>query len=172
MRTKIILPFFLALSLIALMMPILYYPSLPESVAIHFNAGGEADRWSSKDSFITYQIIILLLMILLFGLMALFVKRMPHSLINLPNKSFWLNEVNKNNTYEYLRSTLLILGTITISFLTIIFYESLNANITGTNKMSGNFWIYFSVFLLATVFFTIRMITYFSKKNSPNKEES
>lgn len=170
MRIKILLPIFLILSFIALMLPIIFYSQLPDTVASHFNAYGEADSWSSKDSFITFQILITFLMILLFGLLALMIPKMPQSLINLPNKKYWLNKENREQTFETVRSNLLLLGSITICFLILIFYESLTANISGTNKMSGAFWIYFSVFFTAMLFFSIRLALRFSRKNIPPKE--
>ena len=81
-----------------------YYPNLPEIIASHFNGTGEADSWMSKQGFIIFDAIILLIVILHFTLLPSFLKKLPDSLINLPNKEYWLATKRRAETFSTLKT--------------------------------------------------------------------
>ena len=94
-----------------------YYPKLPDEVAIHFNGRGEADGFGSK------QFHSWMMAGLQMGLLAMFIglgfliTALPSSLINIPNREYWLSEEHKPKTIETFKSGLMIMGIGTQVFL-------------------------------------------------------
>ena len=162
---------FLVIVIVAVAMPIIYYPQLPETVASHFNYKGEADGSMTKSSFIIIQFALTLFMAIMFGALAIFIPKMPMSLINMPNKDYWLNDENKEETRKLIQRFLLWFGSITLGFTTLIFQETLQVNLARSNKLNSNFWIYFAAFMVLTSIFTIKFVLHFRKKNIPGQTE-
>ena len=67
------------------------YPLLPERIAVHFDAQGNANNWSDKDSFVLWSSSILV-GVNLFVLVAIpmLARVMPDSTLNIPNKAYWV----------------------------------------------------------------------------------
>ena len=82
---------------------IYYYPNLPEKITSHFNGFGEPDGWMSKSSFIIFEGVILFLIIAEFTLLPLLIEKIPDSLINLPNKNYWLANDRRAETFSAIR---------------------------------------------------------------------
>lgn len=162
---------FFVIVIFAIILPIFYYPQLPERIASHFNFKGEADGWMNKNSVLIFDLAITLFLALLFGLLAIFIPRIPKSYINMPNKDYWLNDDNIEETRKLVQHFLFWFGSITIGFITLTFYETIQTNLEGSNKLDSNFWIYFTVYLVISFFYTVWFILHFNKKNIPNQTE-
>ena len=67
-----------------------YFPRLPEKLATHFDAAGNANGWMSKRGFFAFQFAMLAIMGLAFCLLPQWLNRVPNALINLPHKAYWL----------------------------------------------------------------------------------
>lgn len=83
-----------------------YYPYLPEIVASHFNGFSEPDNFVSKQSFVLLKGVILMLVVFEFALLPLLIEKMPDSLLNLPNKNFWLAKERRAETFLTIRRSL------------------------------------------------------------------
>src|SRR5687768_4726464 len=101
MRTSRIIIYFLIGIFLA--QSVYYYSALPEKMASHFNAAGEVDGWMSKSSFFIFEGGILLLILAEFTLIPFLIKILPDSLINLPNKDFWLAKERREETFAAIR---------------------------------------------------------------------
>ena len=167
MKTKYSAFIFFALIIFALVLPLLYYSKLSNNIAVHFNAGGQADGWVSKKSFLMTQEILTLSIAVLFGTLAFLVSLLPESIINMPNKDYWLNDENISETYKLLQKSFLWFGSITIAFIALVFQETIAANLSGSNKLNGMFWIYLVVYFLLVTIYLVKFIMHFSKKNIP-----
>ena len=162
---------FLIIVIVALALPIIYYPQLPETVASHFNYKGEADGSMTKNSFIITEMATTLFLAFLLGSIAIFIPRMPKSFISMPNRDFWLNDENKEETIKLIQRFLFWFGSITLGFITLTFQETLRVNLEGSNKLDSNFWIYFILFMVLSSLYTIRFFLHFRKKNIPEQAE-
>jgi uncharacterized membrane protein len=89
---------FLFLLLAALVHAVCYYPFLPKEVASHFGPGGQPDDWTSKEALIGVYGVILTLVTILLLLVGLLLPKLPASMINLPNKKYWLAPERKAET--------------------------------------------------------------------------
>ncbi len=80
-----------------------YYPNLPETVASHFNGLGKPDGWMTKQNFVIFESVLLLIIIFEFTLLPFVIEKMPNSLINLPNKDYWLATERREATLGVIR---------------------------------------------------------------------
>lgn len=75
---------------LAIGIPIADYGTLPERMASHFDFSGKVDGYSSKDSFyISWFVQTSILNALVLGV-GLIVRKVPASMISVPNKEYWL----------------------------------------------------------------------------------
>jgi uncharacterized membrane protein len=111
----------LGLVLVSVVEAVLQWNSAPSRVPSHFDAAGHANAWSSRDDFFMLQVAVSL------GIGALFIgitwllKFTPASLINLPNKNYWLAPDRRDETMERLASYLDVFGCATVALLLVVF---------------------------------------------------
>jgi uncharacterized membrane protein len=155
--------FFLVIVIISLLLPVFYYKSLPATVASHFNIRNNADSWMNRESFLIVQLVAITFLSVTFFLTSFLLPRLPKSLINLPNKDYWLSEERKNETFSILKRFSFWLGSLTLMLINLVFQDVYNANIVGSNKISSSIWIYLAAYLIVTGFLLFKLITYFTK---------
>jgi uncharacterized membrane protein len=157
---------FVLMSLISLsvLQIVYYYPLLPETVASHFDINGNPNGCLSKGPFIGTYIFIMLLMLLSFLALPSLFKYVPLSLINLPNKDYWLAPERKGETFHSIAEKMLVFGNATILFLIITFQLAFEANLNSTCHFSADtMMILFGGYILFTIVWTVRFITRFRK---------
>ena len=77
------------------------FPLLPERMASHFAASGNANGWMTKSQFLmTYAVILLPALFLEFRLHRKLAKT-PDKKLNLPNKEYWLAPERRAETFAY-----------------------------------------------------------------------
>src|SRR3972149_10891183 len=91
---------FYAVSALALLQLAAYYPFLPEKVASHFNFAGKADGWWDKEYFAVFWAMLLAFLVGTFALTEYLVSKAPDSVINLPNKDWWLAPERRAETIK------------------------------------------------------------------------
>lgn len=101
-----------------------YYARLPAVVPSHFGLSGEADAWSAKSSLVGGYVLAVSLCGMLFGSIGAFLHRLPVSLINLPNRGYWLAPARKNRTIETLGSFMQMFGSLTLLLLFFTFHQA------------------------------------------------
>jgi len=117
-RTRL---FLLGLVLVSLVEAARQWNSAPGRVPSHFDAAGRPNAWSSRDEFFFLQAGVTL------GIAALFIgiprllKSTPASLINLPNKSYWLAPERREKTMERLASSFDVFACATVLLLIVVF---------------------------------------------------
>jgi hypothetical protein len=136
-------------------------------VASRFGASGEADGWSSKSSFMTVYAIILFSLALIFLVLTILIPKIPPSLVNLPNKDYWLADERKEQTYALLSNYVLWFTNATIAFIMVVMNMTITANLYGTNKLGNSFWMALIIFLLFTVVWCMYLFRSFKKPQNP-----
>jgi uncharacterized membrane protein len=77
------------------------FPLLPERLASHFGALGNANGWMTKPQFfITYAVVLLPALVLEFRLPRR-VARMDQNRLHLPHKNYWLAPERRTGTFAY-----------------------------------------------------------------------
>lgn len=146
-----------------------FYPQLPETVATHFNASGNADSFSSKLSTGLMEIALLLFITFLFWGLAKFIPKIPNDLINLPNKEFWLAPERKERTLKTISAVIVWFGIATNIFLILTFQSVIQANLSGNYKLTFPFFIMLITYLIAIIALSIYLILIFSSKKKSSK---
>ncbi len=113
-----------------------YYPLLPNRVASHFGASGMADAWSDKETFIKIYIFFVVFIGILFSIIGLVIRKLPDSMINLPNKDYWLSLGHRQKTIDFLARQFLWFGSATLLLLLDVFHQSFNVDLGKAQALS------------------------------------
>lgn len=106
-----------------------YYVRLPDIVPSHFGLSGKADAWASKGSLVGGYVLAVSLCGVVFGSIGAFLHRLPLSLINLPNRHYWLAPERKNHTIENLGSFMQVFGSLTLLLLLFTFHQAFRVSL-------------------------------------------
>jgi uncharacterized membrane protein len=137
-----------------------YYPNLPEKMASHFNAFGEPDGWMSKSGFMIFEAVILFLIIAEFTLLPTLMEKMPASLINIPNKDYWLAEERRGQTFTIFRHYFEWFGIALLGLFIGINEFIFRANL-GKQNLSNWTWIILLAFLLFVGIWVVKLMREF-----------
>ena len=140
-----------------------YYPALPEQVAVHFNAAGEADGWASKPGLVAIYLGTFPVLAAMFVGIAWGLRKLPASMINLPNKDYWLAPERREATLAFLASWLLWMGNATLLFLVVVLHLTLLANLQPEPKLPDTFWPAFIGYLGFVAVWIVRLYRRFRK---------
>jgi uncharacterized membrane protein len=141
---------------------IYYYPNLPEILASHFNAQGEQDGWMTKNHFLIFEVILLLLIIAAFTVLPQKIKKMPIKLINLPNKEHWLSDAKRGETFSIIQIYFEWFGIGLLGLFITINELIFRANLTKQN-LSMAVWIPLVFFLIFVGIWLTKFILHFNK---------
>jgi|WetSurMetagenome_2_1015567.scaffolds.fasta_scaffold747621_1 uncharacterized membrane protein len=133
---KISLTVFIVLCILCLAQGIYYYPLLPDKIASHFGVSGQPNDWSSKTSFITFYYIITAVMILIFLGLRFGISKIPVSMINMPNKEYWLSPEKKQETFDFMSHYSMWFGSATLLLLLYMFNQSFQVSLGRAKSLS------------------------------------
>jgi uncharacterized membrane protein len=112
-----------------------YYPKLPDTVVSQVNAAESPTSYMSKTSFFVLNMVMALVVVLVFGVMSLFLDRIPVALWNLPRRKYWLAPERRADTMDFVSKQLLVCGIATMIFVIYIFQAMIDYNLSeGTTK--------------------------------------
>ena len=106
-----------------------YYPLLPERVASHFGGSGRPDAWSSKETFLKIYVGAVAFIAVLFPGVGFLVSKTPNSLINLPNKDYWLSPERRSETVASLSRQFLWSGSATLLLLLDMMHQTFRVHL-------------------------------------------
>ncbi|HKJ45871.1 MAG TPA: DUF1648 domain-containing protein [Balneolales bacterium] len=139
----------------------LYSSMLPQKIATHFNAHGQADGWMSHRAFILYSIGMFYFMGGIFLLSGWVIPKLPTELINIPNRGYWLHPARKEQAVEVLITYLYWIGVSTILFLLILTQMTILANIHQSIISSKIFWTVTGSYIVCIFTLGWKMYRYF-----------
>ncbi len=113
--------FLLGLVLVSLVEAARQWNSAPGRVPSHFDAAGRPNAWSSRDEFFFLQVGVTLGIAALFIGLPWLLRSTPASLINLPNKSYWLAPERREETMDRLVSYFDVFASATVLLLLVVF---------------------------------------------------
>ncbi|MBK7140639.1 MAG: DUF1648 domain-containing protein [bacterium] len=80
---------------VLLIQGVLAYPQLPDQMVTHMSLEGEPDGFGSKSGFYLSFGLAVLLINIMPPLLSILLKKLPESLINLPNKEYWFADATR-----------------------------------------------------------------------------
>jgi uncharacterized membrane protein len=138
------------------------YPLLPDNIASHFNAAGVPDGWSTKQEFVWFGGGTFLGLGLLMGVLPVLMRILPPSLINLPDKEYWLGQDQRDATFQFFTTWSRWFAALTLWLLAIVFHAALVANLKQPAQLSP-LWSLLGVYLLSTVVLLIALVRRFRR---------
>jgi uncharacterized membrane protein len=152
----------------ALILPIYYYPNLPEKVLSHFNFYGKVDDLISKDYFILFNYTLIIFILALFLWINRIIKKVPDSMINLPNKEYWLAAERKAESLNVFRKFLFWSCSLNLLFITLLMHRSYSISVSKSSELGSEIWIYIGLYITVEIFLAIKLIMHFNSiRNQP-----
>jgi uncharacterized membrane protein len=138
----------LVLTLIsAVVQAVWWSPQLPARVPTHFGPNGQPDGWSTPTqmivSFVGLQFTIAGAMVLL----AYFLSFIPDSMINVPNREYWLSPERREATLRDMRGFLGWMAIATSWLMIGMFQLSALVAVQRLTSISPAFWLLIGVYL-------------------------
>jgi len=130
MRT---LPIFVFIGLLAAagIFIALLVADLPDVVAVHFDAAGRADGFATREASREFMLAFTLgtpMFVML--VTALLPRVLPASMVNVPNRAYWLAPERSRETLAYLSGHGTWFACLLVIFLTVVAYLLVRANLT------------------------------------------
>jgi uncharacterized membrane protein len=126
-----------------------YWTQLPDRVATHFGIDGNPNDWMSKAN------ATILLCALQVSLPAIFLfigwtlTKLPTSVINIPNREYWLQPERRLNSLSRMTTMLAWIAVLIAMEMVAIVHLTFLANRSGTSLDTNSFWVILGTFLLS-----------------------
>jgi hypothetical protein len=135
---------------------------LPERVASHFDLRGNADSWMQRSSFLAVLAAVIALVALMFGGLRALLPHLPDSLINMPNRDYWLTPERRAATLRRSADALTWIGSATLALFVAILWITVDANFGGEPVAIGSAgWVAVGVYLAVVAAISLRMLRAF-----------
>ena len=138
-----------------------YYPQLPGRMASHFNIEGHANAYMPKDMFLKLHLGIAGLLSAVFLVLPMIIVRLPPSLINLPNKDYWLDPERRDHTGRVIQSFLVGYGNAVLLLLVVVFGDTMRASLMPVPHLSNRIWAMLAFLFGFMVLQTVRFFRAF-----------
>ena len=135
-RFRIAFVIFLILTGAVIAYALFMHPRLPERVPVHFDLQGNPDRWSSPMELTGVLVGVSAFFLLLFGLLPLFMTRLPPSLWNLPHRDYWLAPTRKEGTARVVSMFCFRIGSLTSLFFLLLHQAVISVAIGKTERLT------------------------------------
>ncbi len=138
-------------------------PLLPAHVAIHFGINGHANNWANRSQAIFFAELLTVLPVL-FGFFAILIRVLPASVINLPNKDYWLAPERRDQTMSWISGQMAWIGCLNVAFITGLYGLMIGANNTHPAQLPTNLlWPLAGAFVAATILWLVYFCRHFAK---------
>jgi uncharacterized membrane protein len=144
-----------------------YAPRLPEVVGSHFAGSGAVNGWQTKAAFFGMELAVVILAAVVGFAIPRIIGAMPVSLINLPNKEFWLSPERREETFGYLQMHMAWFGCALLAFLLFVMELVFRANMQTPVRMNSAALVTALVaFLVFSGASTVRLVVRFARIRS------
>ena len=149
---------------------IYYYPLLPDRVASHFDGSGRPNGWSGKNTFFSIYAAVVILLAFIQIMTRLSSAKMPVSLINLPNRDYWLAPERRAESMAVLMKYLSVFWSATLFFLMGTMQLAIEVNLGWSRGLGEWFFFLLAAFVFFTLAWTVVLIRHFARK--PDSQRS
>lgn len=142
-----------------------FYAEMPEKVASHFNGAGDPNSWTSKNSFVFLTAAIGLSAACFSVFIMFLIENIPVSLLNLPNKNYWLAEERRAESLSRIRTFFEWFSVGMLVLINVVFYFTLKAN-AHKEPLSSAIWFVIIGFFAFVIIWIIVFARRFRIPNS------
>jgi uncharacterized membrane protein len=138
--------------------------AMPAVMATHFGASGKANGWQSQSAFFVTETVLLgVCLLLAFGVPRL-IEALPISLLNVPNKEYWMVPERRGETVEFFKKQFAWFGCAFLAFILVINELVFAANQSQPRQLNNSAFVTALIaFLVFVAVWTGRLLFYFSK---------
>ena len=136
---------------------------LPPRVASHFNGAGAPDGWMLRNTYLWSMAGIALGMTVFVVGNFYSIRYFPSSMINMPNRDYWLAPDRRKETFEIIFRAGVWLATLQAALLLGVHLLVVAANASQPVLLSGQVWFLLVAFLLATISWAYFLIQRFRR---------
>lgn len=158
---KVALKILTLLFVVAIAQAAFYFGRLPDRVATHFDIQGNADGWSGRRAATLMMLGFQCGMPLFILAMGKLASRMPESMLNIPDKEYWMHPDRKAYALQVTADYLTWIAVLVALFIAVLNHLTFLANRDSAPLRLGWFAAAMMLFLLTVLVLTIRMVLHF-----------
>lgn len=152
LKLQFAIAFFIALAVFTLLQIWFLGNQLPAEVPVHFGIDGQPDRFSSRGEHLwTMTSLVIGTTIFLLGICWL-TPKIPDSMINLPNKEYWLAPERRQATIIRVQTMLVWVGVLTTLLFSTLAFLSWLVGMQYAASISPWFWIAVVIYMGTTMY--------------------
>jgi len=140
-----------------------YYPRLPERMASHFDISGRANAFMPKQGFMLLNLGVAALLLLVLLIVPMLIARLPASMINLPNKDYWLAPERRAATARTLQGFMVGFGNMMMLFLLVVLGDAMRASLLPEPHLQGRVWAMLVALGIFLIYWTVRFLRAFRR---------
>lgn len=129
----------------------LWFNDLPEQVPSHFDGNGQVDGHMNRVAFCSTMGLMNLVFLIGFPLLGLLTKYIPDSLVNMPNKDYWLAPNRRDNSMRTMTDFLTAIGWMTSWLFIGIFQMSALVAVKARETINPEFYLVMGIYLVVIV---------------------
>lgn len=137
-------------------------PRLPLRLASHFDSAGNPDGWMARDAALAFSVGMVVFLGILFGALGPWICRFPDSMVNLPDKEYWLAPERRAQTYDRIADSLAWLGVMCVGLIVAMHELTFRANLSPKPHLGSASWVLLFVFLVVELVWVVRFLLSFS----------
>lgn len=141
---------------------VMQFFSLPPVVASHFGPGGQPDGWMPREAFALVGVLPVVVSLVVVVVAPLLTARLPASMINLPNKEYWLAPERREQAFSKLGAEMEWFGALLIAFFIFTYELVFQANREGTGLAEGPFLLGLAAFFGGVIYSVYRTFKAFA----------
>ncbi|MEP6609387.1 MAG: hypothetical protein ABJA83_11995 [Burkholderiaceae bacterium] len=124
--------------------------SLAPVVASHFGASGTANGFMPRAAYLSLMLPLVVLVPILVAASGQLARFFPASLVNLPNREYWLAPERRASTASQLGRLALFPASVLLLFLCFVHWQVVQANLSPSKQLTpGPFWAGLVLFAVA-----------------------
>ena len=141
--------------------------SLPTYVASHFAGNGAANGYMPRSAYVAFMLVVTISLPVVIFASARILPRVPPSLLNLPNRDYWLAPERRAQTYGYLSDHTAYFATMLAVFLGFVHWRVVAANALHPPTLEPVVFVGGLIaFLIALVLWIAALAAHFRRNDS------
>jgi hypothetical protein len=137
---------------------------LPPVLASHFESGGGANGSMPREGYVALMAGLIVFLPFVLALPAWLMRRVPVSLLRLPNKGYWLAPERKDETLAYMARQAALFGCILVAFLSYVHALVIQANrVQPPHLHTGLLLLGLAAFMLSSVIWAGVFVAHFRR---------
>ena len=138
-----------------------WYGRLPDPIPSHFDENGQVDGQMGKAAFYVFIGLMHVLFLIGFPILGNLLRRLPDSMINIPNKAYWLDPQWREETLSLNVGVVNATGWMTSCLIIGIFQLTALVGVNQRELITPEFWWLLGVYMVGVFSIVIWLLLRF-----------